>query len=180
MITRASIKLSGAYCAMAELYLTDLWYEDNAENECKLILEKALQIKDGDGEPLVDALQTMASLRLSQESRRADEAVPYIRRSWGKPRNCWGKKQLRLEAFSIEPSRAGQKVEGEKHPLWKRRVYCIFYVCTITTGIYVLMRNSSIVSCFRCFYIPSDGVVRTQRTTNNSTETSRCLKHVSK
>ncbi len=31
----------------------------------------------GDGEPLVDALQTMASLRLSQESRHA-KAVPYI------------------------------------------------------------------------------------------------------
>jgi hypothetical protein len=76
-------KLSGAYCSMAELYLSDLCYEDNAENECELCLEKALQIKDIDGEPLVDALQTMASLRLSQESRRA-EAVPYILRTYDK------------------------------------------------------------------------------------------------
>jgi hypothetical protein len=63
--------------------LPDLCYEDNVENECELILGNALQIKDIDGEPLVDALQTMASLRLSQESRRA-EAVPYILRTYDK------------------------------------------------------------------------------------------------
>ena len=78
-------KLSGAYCTMAELYLTDLCYETNAETECEVYLEKALQIKDTDGEPVVDALQTMASLRLSQESRRV-EAVPFILRAYDKMR----------------------------------------------------------------------------------------------
>jgi len=74
-------KLSGAYCNVAELYLTDLCYEDNAELECESYLEKALQIKDPDGEPLVDALQTMASLRLSQKPRQL-EAVSYILRAY--------------------------------------------------------------------------------------------------
>lgn len=76
-------KLSGAYCTIAELYLTDLCYEDNAETECEAHLEKALQIKDTNGEPLVDALQTMASLRLSQQSRRV-EAITYILRAYDK------------------------------------------------------------------------------------------------
>lgn len=76
-------KISGAYCTVAELYLTDLCYEDNAETECETYLEKALQIKDTDGEPLVDALQTMASLRLSQKTRQ-QEAVPFILRAYDK------------------------------------------------------------------------------------------------
>lgn len=76
-------KLSGAFCTLVELYLTDLCYEEDAENECELYLEKALQIKDIDGDPVVDALQTMASFRLSQESRRA-EAIPYILRTYEK------------------------------------------------------------------------------------------------
>jgi tetratricopeptide (TPR) repeat protein len=76
-------KISGAYCTIAELYLTDLCYEDNAEAECESYLEKALQIKDADGEPLVDALQTMSSLRLSQKTRQL-EAVPYLLRAYDK------------------------------------------------------------------------------------------------
>jgi hypothetical protein len=76
-------KLSGAYCTIAELYLTDLCYEDNAEAECESNLQKALQIKDVDGQPAVDALQTVASLRLSQEGRR-HEAIPYILQTYEK------------------------------------------------------------------------------------------------
>jgi tetratricopeptide (TPR) repeat protein len=77
-------KLSRAYCTIAELFLTDLCYEDNAETECESYLERALQIKDDkDGEPLADALQTMASLRLSQKTRQM-EAVPYIMRAYSK------------------------------------------------------------------------------------------------
>jgi tetratricopeptide (TPR) repeat protein len=69
-------KLSGGYCAVAELYLTDLCYEENAETECESHLEKALQMKDIDDQPFADALQTIASLRLSQQSRR-QEGVKY-------------------------------------------------------------------------------------------------------
>lgn len=76
-------KLSGAYCNLAELYLTDLCEEETAETDCEHYLEKALQLKDGDGEPLVDALQTMASLRLSQKERQL-EAVSFTLRAYEK------------------------------------------------------------------------------------------------
>lgn len=77
-------KLSGAYCTIAELFLTDLCYEENAEQECESYLEKALQIKDGsDGESFVDAMQTMASLRLSQKEKQR-EAIPFILRAYDK------------------------------------------------------------------------------------------------
>lgn len=78
-------KLSGAYCNLAELYLTDLCEEEKAETDCEQYLEKALQLKDDDGEPLVDALQTMASLRLSQTERQL-EAVPFVLRAYEKQR----------------------------------------------------------------------------------------------
>jgi hypothetical protein len=78
-------RLSKAYCNLAELYLTDLCEQNTAERECERYLEKALQFKDGDGEPLVDALQTMASLRLSQADRQL-EAVPFILRAYNKQR----------------------------------------------------------------------------------------------
>lgn len=87
MRTETSLKqkLSGAYCNLAELYLTDLCEEETAESDCEHYLEKALQLKDGDGEPLVDALQTMASLRLSQQERQL-EAAPFILRAYEKQR----------------------------------------------------------------------------------------------
>ena len=78
-------KLSSAYCNLAELYLTDLCEEETAESDCEQYLEKALQLKGSDGEPPVDALQTMASLRLSQQDRQL-EAVSFILRSYEKQR----------------------------------------------------------------------------------------------
>lgn len=67
-------QLSNAYCTVADLYLTDLCFEPNAEQECEAAVMDA--IKSVDGEPLVDSLQTMASLRLSQG--RGQEAAKYI------------------------------------------------------------------------------------------------------
>mmetsp|Transcript_43 Transcript_43/g.77 ORF Transcript_43/g.77 Transcript_43/m.77 type:complete len:437 (-) Transcript_43:4170-5480(-) len=78
-------KLSAAYCNIAELYLTDLCEEETAESDCEQYLEKALQLKDTDGEPLVDALQTAASLRLSQQQRQM-EAIPFVLRAYEKQR----------------------------------------------------------------------------------------------
>lgn len=76
-------KLASAYATVSELYLTDLCYEDNAEKECESYLEMALNISDdNDGEPLIDALQTAASFRLSQ--RRQNEAREYIIRAYNK------------------------------------------------------------------------------------------------
>ena len=68
---------SAAFCAIAELYLTDLCYEEDAEQQCEEAVQAAMDFIDiTDGEPLVDSLQTMASLRLSQ--RRAKEAATFV------------------------------------------------------------------------------------------------------
>ena len=50
--------------ASAELYLTDLCYEDNAESECERLLNEALSMKPNG----VEALQSFASMRISQVS----------------------------------------------------------------------------------------------------------------
>jgi tetratricopeptide (TPR) repeat protein len=63
--------------------LTDLCYEEDAERECETAVQAALKTIDpADGEPFVDSLQTMASLRLSQ--RRAQEAMRYILEAYEK------------------------------------------------------------------------------------------------
>ena len=113
-------KLSGAYCNLAELYLTDLCEEETAESDCEHYLEKALQLIDGDGEPLVDALQTMASLRLSQQERQL-EAVPFILRAYEKQRvgsealatlvGLQGDKKMDTEDDDAKPKEDGQAQE---------------------------------------------------------------------
>jgi tetratricopeptide (TPR) repeat protein len=75
-------QLAAACCSAAEVYLTDLCFEDNAEQQCEAFLEKAMQIIDTDGEPVIDALQTTASLRLSQT--RGLEAVDFVLRAFRK------------------------------------------------------------------------------------------------
>lgn len=64
-------QLARAHCTVAELFLTDLCYAENAEKECEFHVETAMKITD---EPIIDALQVMASLRLSQQK----EAETYI------------------------------------------------------------------------------------------------------
>jgi tetratricopeptide (TPR) repeat protein len=69
-------QLVRAHCTLAELYLTDLCFADNAEKECESHVEKAMQLTP---EPLVDALQVMTSLRLSQQK----DATPFILQAYG-------------------------------------------------------------------------------------------------
>lgn len=57
--------------------MTDLCYEEDAEQQCEEAVQAAMKFMDPtDGEPLADSLQTMASLRLSQ--RRAKEAATLV------------------------------------------------------------------------------------------------------
>jgi hypothetical protein len=77
-------QLAAACCTAAEVYLTDLCFEENAEQECESFLNKAMLLPDADGEPVIDALQTTASLRLSQN--RGLEAVDFILRAFEKIR----------------------------------------------------------------------------------------------
>jgi tetratricopeptide (TPR) repeat protein len=57
------LDISTAYCSLAELYLTDLCMEDNAEQTCKTYLDKSLEYDAKNPE----TLQLMASYWLSKE-----------------------------------------------------------------------------------------------------------------
>ncbi|KAL7571990.1 hypothetical protein ACA910_001647 [Epithemia clementina (nom. ined.)] len=67
-------QLAAACCSAAEVYLTDLCYEGNAEEKCESLVQRALQVSDQPKS--LDALQTAASLRLSQ--CRGMEAVDFM------------------------------------------------------------------------------------------------------
>ena len=81
-------QLSAAFCTIAELFLTDLCFEENAEQQCEAAVVAAMKIKDScDGDPLIDSLQCMASLRLSQG--RGEEAAKYMLQAYSKmKRGC--------------------------------------------------------------------------------------------
>lgn len=55
-------QLIKSYCGIAELYLTDLCYDENAEQQCESVIGKALEIDPSS----VDANHALANIRLSQ------------------------------------------------------------------------------------------------------------------
>lgn len=85
-------QLCAAHCSIAELYLTDLCEEPDAESACEAALLEALAVDEkigGDtksivGPPLPEALQTMANFRLSQS--RVSDAVEYILKAYDRIR----------------------------------------------------------------------------------------------
>ena len=81
-------QLCAAYCSIAELYLTDLCEELDAESSCEAALKSALALDEAasanasaeNGPPLPDALQTMANFRLSQS--RVPDALECILKAY--------------------------------------------------------------------------------------------------
>jgi tetratricopeptide (TPR) repeat protein len=69
-----------ACCTVAELYLTDLCYEDDAEQQCEQYLQQAIGLLENSEttSTFLDAWQTLANLRLSQS--RHSEAVDLMLR----------------------------------------------------------------------------------------------------
>ena len=66
-------QLSAACCSAAELFLTDLCEEPDAESRCEAFVQRAKLYHDpATSRPFVDALQTEASLRLSQVDKRSE------------------------------------------------------------------------------------------------------------
>lgn len=55
-------EVAKAYCGIAELYLTDLCDEEDAEHQCESALKSALEFDEHN----LDAKQTLASMRISQ------------------------------------------------------------------------------------------------------------------
>jgi tetratricopeptide (TPR) repeat protein len=60
-------KLTGALCAVVEVYMTDLSWEEDAEEKCEALVTEATIVAPGFPEPW----QTLANVRISQE-RMAD------------------------------------------------------------------------------------------------------------
>ncbi|PMD48630.1 TPR-like protein [Hyaloscypha variabilis F] len=68
-------KLTGALCAVVEVYMTDLSWEDDAEQKCEALVTEATMVAPGFPEPW----QTLASVRISQE--RMEDARAALKRS---------------------------------------------------------------------------------------------------
>lgn len=68
-------KLGGVLCAVAEVYMTDLSWEPDAESRCEALITEAILIAPGSPE----TWQTVANVRISQE--RATEAQTALKRS---------------------------------------------------------------------------------------------------
>jgi len=68
---------------IAEIYLTDLCFEPDAETLCESALQAAINLDTSTSSP--DALQTFANLRLSQN--RGNEAVTHIVEAYTRMRN---------------------------------------------------------------------------------------------
>eukprot|EP01138_Halocafeteria_seosinensis_P013440 gb/GECG01013726.1/.p1 GENE.gb/GECG01013726.1/~~gb/GECG01013726.1/.p1 ORF type:complete len:358 (+),score=75.81 gb/GECG01013726.1/:1-1074(+) len=56
-------QLVSGYCTMAELFMTDLCFEDDAETSCEQLLQQALQYDEKN----IEALSTLANFRLCQQ-----------------------------------------------------------------------------------------------------------------
>ncbi|PHH69670.1 hypothetical protein CDD80_6571 [Ophiocordyceps camponoti-rufipedis] len=68
-------QLGGVLCAVAEVYMTDLSWEDDAESRCEALVTEAMMIAPDSAE----TWQTVANVRVSQE--RTDEARAALTRS---------------------------------------------------------------------------------------------------
>jgi len=69
-------KLANALCSIVEVYMTDLSWEEDAEARCESLITEAMTMED---ETSPEVLQTLASVRLSQE--RKEDAQSALRRS---------------------------------------------------------------------------------------------------
>ena len=68
-------KLGGVLCAVAEVYMTDLSWEEDAERRCETLITEAMLIAPSSAE----TWQTVANVRISQE--KTDEAQQALKRS---------------------------------------------------------------------------------------------------
>ncbi|KAK9555042.1 hypothetical protein V6Z88_002788 [Aspergillus fumigatus] len=68
-------KMANALCGVAEIYMTDLSWEEDAENQCESLITEALLVDP----QAPEVLQTLASIRISQ--LRQDDARAALSRS---------------------------------------------------------------------------------------------------
>jgi tetratricopeptide (TPR) repeat protein len=75
LIEEKKRKLSNTLCAVVEVYMTDLSWEEDAEAICDKLTSEALRIAPNN----VETLQTIASVRISQS--KLEEARQYLSKS---------------------------------------------------------------------------------------------------
>ncbi len=75
-------QLCSAQCSIAELYLTDLCFEEDAEARCQAALDEAVLMDQGSPE----VSQALANLRLSQQ--RGDEAAALMLETYRRLKEC--------------------------------------------------------------------------------------------
>lgn len=75
LVAGKKTKLANALCALAEVFMTDLSWEEDAEERCNEAVEEALRVAPANPE----TLQTMASVRISQ--CKVEEARGHLRKS---------------------------------------------------------------------------------------------------
>lgn len=76
LLDEQRVKLASALCSVAEIWMTDLSWDDNeAEEQCNKAMEEALSVAPDRPE----TLQTVASVRISQS--KLDEAREHLRNS---------------------------------------------------------------------------------------------------
>lgn len=93
-------QLCSAQCSIAELYLTDLCFEEDAEARCQAALDEAVAMDQGSPE----VSQALASLRLSQQ--RGEEAAPLMLETYRRLKAC------QAEDGDDEEGDEGMDVEG--------------------------------------------------------------------
>ncbi|TQS39014.1 hypothetical protein Golomagni_00465 [Golovinomyces magnicellulatus] len=75
LIDEKTQKLAGALCGIVEIFMTDLSWEEDAEQKCETLITEATMIAPSFAEPW----QTLANVRISQQ--RLDDAQAALRRS---------------------------------------------------------------------------------------------------
>ncbi|KAJ5280993.1 hypothetical protein N7478_006365 [Penicillium angulare] len=75
--TEKKAKLANALCAVSEIYMTDLSWEEDAEARCEALITEAITVTP----EAPEVLQTLASIRISQ--MRTEDAQAALKKSVG-------------------------------------------------------------------------------------------------
>lgn len=75
-------QICAAFCSLAELYMTDLCYADEAEHQCEMYMQKAMEYDVGSPE----VTQAYANLRLTQ--RQLEDAKKYMQMTYDRLTAC--------------------------------------------------------------------------------------------
>lgn len=109
-------KLASALCGIIEVYMTDLSWEDDAEQVCERCITEALIVAPSVPEPL----QTLASIRISQG--RLDEARKALRDSMALWKNAFEDDDDEEDGQTSSPTPTAEESKGAIVPDFPTRI----------------------------------------------------------